>query len=524
MEIVVKEGAKVHDGYTKAAREIADFAVDKLHLDFEDVEFRLVDNDEMSEVMALYQDPLPTWETYQNYYMQKSRGEYRYGMLYEIVSHSVIDPATNKKKIISYIRNSNKEHEVLSVIAHVYGHLHMDKNNFICKRCGRDLNMDVKRRKRYRELERILGVKTVEEVYDIGKSLASLIGIDRPKSLDEEIKESRDEYYDTEPIIPRKDEYDAFQFIIDNSEISGWQKELLQMIHDINTDIAMINVMIMHEGFATFVQEKYAIEKAKTDPAMAMKMEDFLLGIANPINEGQLRYALGFRLFKYVEECWNKGRHGILYESLPESEKKDYDNHENKGLDKVLDIVKTKTDWDFIFSYASQEFLEMYTKEVKDNIEYLKRTLSENNPNFYNIYSHLDALDKKYTYDDITKFKVNLLTGAESYTPPVFIPRGGGNYDREGGLLIKQDMSLINKYIDGYKKKEEDEENNIYSMLTLDNHRTAATLLRIYGIWKKPVYLQTIDPEDGEPMLIYTGDGEDIEYGSVPSAQDPGIN
>ena len=388
----------------------------------------------------------------------------------------------------------------------------------MCKQFGRDTNEDTIRRKRYRDLESVLGVKKVEEIYDIGKTLSSLISFEPLHSLGETIKEYKNEYYNTESSFPRKDQHDVFQFLIDHSDISGWEKELLQMVHDTYVDWPLSNVMILHEGFATFVQEKYAIEKVKTDIGMGTKMEEMILKLADPVNEKQMRYSFGFRLFKYVEECWDKGRHGLLYDNLSEWEKQTYDNKEEKGLEKVLDIVKFKTDWDFIFAHASTLFINKYMDEITEGADYIGRNLDSNDPSFILSLNRLRELKEKYAGYDATKFKVELLTKTESYAPPVFIPKGGGNFDDDGGLLIKQNTDLIDRYLDGYLRdrgKEKDEENNIYSMLTLDNHRSANSLLRIFKIWKRSVYLQTINSEDGKPILMYTADGSDINYDDV---------
>ena len=51
IDIIVMRGTNVDEDYTKKAREIADYVRNDLHLDFDDVEFRIVDQDRLAEIL-----------------------------------------------------------------------------------------------------------------------------------------------------------------------------------------------------------------------------------------------------------------------------------------------------------------------------------------------------------------------------------------------------------------------------------------------------------------------------------------
>ena len=508
-DIIVKDGSLEDERYTKIARDIAGFALNKLNLSFGNVEFRLVDNDTMAEQMALYSDPLPTWYTGQEYVMSRRSLLGVHSSLYEMVGHTQYKALNDKVYTVVYLNKNDEEHEIRGVIAHVYGHLHANANNFICKQYSQDLGQHAAYRRRYRALEELVGRKEVERVFDLGQTLSSLVDL----YPDFRVKKE-DKYYSKDEKLPDKDEYDVFGFLMKTTPMREWERETLEMVRDIYAPIREVRVHIMHEGFATFVQEKYALEAAKTDPVMSMKMEKLIYDIATPLSEGQLPYAMGFRLFKDIENRWNKGKHGIEFELLPEEEKKNFDSHENKGLEKILEVMKFGTDWDFLFSFADETFINSYVKEAVEEAEgYMRREMAgEYTPDQIEgiLPSQLEMYRESMDPDEL---RFELLHQTESYMPTLYIPRGGANY--KDGVLIKEDLSVLERYVtetDREKRKEELEEikSGFAPFLTLNNETTYKAVNRISKWINKPVYLKTID-EDGSDITIFSN-GEDVDF------------
>ncbi len=563
LEIVVKDGLYIHDEYTKEANKIADYVRDKLHLSFDNVEFRLVDNDEFAESIALYTDPLPSWHTGQEFVFMHERMSSQQMHLYEMVGHTYTRKTDNKPFTLVYINRNNSKGDVLSVIAHVYGHLHMNKNNWLCSRTKADLDVYERYRERYRKLEEKVGSDAVESMYDTAQTLTGLIDIypdSRPKS--------EDSYYSTDKSVPRTTVYDIYKFVIENARLNPWEKELLDMVYNIRkNDRGILRTKIMHEGFATFVEEKYVLNKCvedmqkrkgikvkleeaedeisklklaeelksvEKDMSMGFSMENKILKIADVLNGPQFPYAFGFRLFRDIEERWDKGRHGPRYERLSAYEKKSYDSGDIKGLEKVLEVAKHKTDWDFMFSHADTDFINGYMDTIKQSYRTMIKTLSREQLEAltHKIFGGpldeeseeevIDLLSDALTENligtrDPNKLRLKLLLQTERSTPNLYIPKGV--VSRTNSLFINQDVNFIDKYIDlneivdddGDKVGGTEAERAEYlkaikgNMLTLDNEQSHTAMKRLANLWGGEVVLRTIDNEGNRILLSTTG-------------------
>ncbi len=506
-EFLVKEGAFVNDYYTQKAREIAKFMREKLGLSFDNAEFRLVNNDDMAESMATYGDPLPTWATGQNYIISRTEMMDLHYSLYEMVGHYTYDSFSNGRKFIVYINKSDREHEILGVIAHVYGHLHMDKNNFVCADNLSDLSKHSALRRRYRKLEELVGSKEVERVFDLGQTLAGLIDL-YPTSR----TEKKQEYYSTDKDSPGHDEYDVFDFVLKNVTMLPWEREVLEMVKDIYSTYRTVRVKIMHEGFASFVQEKYAEEVSKTDIDTGLKMHELLYAIANPLNDSQMPYAFGLRLFKDIEKRWNEGKHGLVYSQLPRQDRLEYKTDEKRGMEKVLDITRSCSDWDFIFKYCDEDFMDKYTKETLDMLEVeLRREAVERDEKYEKSWWYKWIMRYTRERTDPEELKLELLTRTESYSPTVYIPKGG--FNNQEGLTLKQDLSVLDRYVNSTDPDKREEElaevkARFAEQLTVTNGFTYAALSRVSNFIKLPVRLQTIDEEGNDITIV--ADGEDV--------------
>lgn len=504
VEIIATDSGKINEYYTGVAKDIGKF-MEGMGLSFGNVEFRFVGTEELAEFAARYTEPLPTWYAFQEYKVEKESLSSNLGKLYEMVFHNYYNPLDQKQYTIALISKSDTDAEIKSVMAHVFGHLHMDDNNFIAKTADYDLDRLNSFSRRYRNLENIIvsrnrdkeGIeKAVDNEYDVAKTLSTLI------NLYPDLKPQRnDNYYSASGEKPVDDEYDVFGFLKENVRMSDWKKEVFDMVYDISQIYRTSRIKIMHEGFATLVQEKYALFGEK-DKATSLKMLEMIYSIGNPKHQGQLPYALGFRLFKYMEEKWNKGRFGFLYEQLPEEDKEKHDSKAMKGLEKILDTTRFKTDFDFVFLYADKKFVQSFLRETKEG-------LSEKDKEFLTWLGYdTDDVEeynkrlKEVTNEDVINFKVGLLFGLETYFPMVYVPKGGAGFD-SGKLKLVQDIDFIKKYVEmtgeglPYDRVLEE----IAPFLSLDNDQTHRALTRIAKLWDNVVFLDTIDME-GKPLRL----------------------
>ncbi len=499
INVIATRGSVIDEKYTKEARKIASFMINNLGLSFGNVDFQLLDNTAFAEKVALYGMPLPSWEAGQEKIVEEDNMKYRQGVLYEMVGHKFYNPVEKKEYTAVYINQNDTYAEALSVMAHVYGHLHIEHNNKLAKTIDSNSNKYEFYRNRYRDMERHLSIEKVEKLYDHAQTLSGLIDI-----FPDFHKSKKNEYYSTEKVNPDSDIYDVYKFTLENVKFNPWEKELLEMMYDINQLIKGARIKIMHEGFATFVQDKYAEEVAKTDIDTAFKMRNGILSIADVLSPPQLPYYFGFRLFKNIEKRWNEGKYGPLYNLLSKEERLNYVKRENKGLSEILEIVKSYTDWEFIFSYADMDFFDSLSKEIEDK----KNMLIERN--YGDVYPSetIDRIKELYNQKiDPDIFRFQLLMETENYGPILYIPKGSLNGTR---LVLRQDLSFLKRYAGIMPEESRYEfESEAAVMFSLKNNETFAALHRISNLWGMPVSLETMD-SDGQPITI-TSNGQKID-------------
>jgi stage V sporulation protein R len=510
INIVVSRGSIIDEKYTKEAKKIASFMINSLGLSFGNVEFKMLDNEEFAEKMALYGTPLPSWEAGQQKLVQEDQMKYRLGVIYEMVGHPYYNTLEKKEYTAVYINQNDTYDEVLSVMAHVYGHLHMHYNNRILKTIDSNSNKHAFYRGRYREMESNLSIEQVEKLYDHAQTLSGLMDM-----FPDFHRNKKNKYYNTEKANPDSDVYDVYKFTLDNVKFNPWERELLDMEYDINKLMKRVRIKIMNEGFATFVEDKYVEEVAKTDIETAFKMRKGILQVADVLSPAQLPYYLGFRLFKDIEKRWNEGKHGPLYNLLSDAEKRNYVKMENKGLTEALGIVKSYTDWEFLFLYADTDFFNALADEIKDKKNALiDRQYGDKYP------EDIDNIKEKYNAKiDPNIFRFQLLLETENYGPMVYVPKGSFNGTR---LVLRQDLSFLKRYtgIIAEEQREKFEE-EVAQMFNLYNKETITALNRISDMWGIPVSLETMN-NLGEPITITTnGQKTDIsKKGSGPKFDD----
>ncbi len=502
IKVIATHGSIIDEKYTTEARKIASFMINRLGLSFGNVEFKILDNEEFAEKVALYGTPLPSWEAGQEKIIQENNMKYRQGVLYEMVGHKFYDPIGKEEYTAVYINQNDTYDEVLSVMAHVYGHLHIEYNNRLAKSINSNANKHAYYRDRYREMESRLDIKTVEKMYDYSQTLSGLIDM-----FPDFHKSKKNDYYSKEETYPEEDIYDVYKFTLENVRFNPWEKEMLEIVYDINQLMKGARIKIMHEGFATFVEDKYAEEVAKYDIGTAFKMRKGILQVADVLSPAQLPYYLGFRLFKDIEKRWDEGRHGLLYDLLSEEEKRSYMKKENKGLSEILEIVKSYTDWEFIFSYADLNFFKSLVKEIEEKTNMMIDNLYGGKYPEY-IIDMIKAANSAKLDPNILRFQ--LLLETENYGPMVYVPKGSFKGDK---LTLRQDLSFLKRYIGKLPDEEiESFEEQASQMFSLDNKYTAASLRRLSKMWKIPVELHTMDVE-GNPLVIES-DGSKISKSS----------
>jgi stage V sporulation protein R len=114
----------------------------------------------------------------------------------------------------------------------------------------------------------------------------------------------------------------------------------------------------MNEGWASYWHSKlmtqYILPKYPCETVDYCELNASILQATN----GALNpYRLGVRLFRDIEERWNKGRFGSEWESCRDMEqRRDWDKKLNLGQQEVMRAMLTHNDLTFIYEYLTPEF------------------------------------------------------------------------------------------------------------------------------------------------------------------------
>jgi stage V sporulation protein R len=159
---------------------------------------------------------------------------------------------------------------------------------------------------------------------------------------------------------------DLMQFIMAHSEFlnkeeNKWMKTVLEVIR--NTSIffqPQIRTKIMNEGWASYWHETLFLQ----DDRIQGHEVDFARVNANVTSMprvGMNPYALGMRLFYYIEEMADKGKYSIEFKRLLDAhERQKYDQKTHIGRDFIFKIRENFNDFLFINTFVDQDFVTGY--------------------------------------------------------------------------------------------------------------------------------------------------------------------
>jgi stage V sporulation protein R len=253
-------------------------------LDFFDVEFEVLDYDQLNEIASYGGFPTryPHWRFGMEY--QELAKSYTYGLakIYELV--------INNNPVYAYLMKSNGPTEQKLVMAHVFGHADFFKNNlWFSKTNRRMIDEMANHATRVRSYIDRFGVETVEDFIDACLSLENLID---PHAEFIERRERRDwsvvpaEPEDAQPVpklpsksymdsyinppafmeaqkakmveraqrkrkIPEEPQRDVLQFLMEHAPLENWERDILGIVRGEAYYFAPQGMTkIMNEGWA----------------------------------------------------------------------------------------------------------------------------------------------------------------------------------------------------------------------------------------------------------------------------------
>jgi stage V sporulation protein R len=166
---------------------------------------------------------------------------------------------------------------------------------------------------------------------------------------------------------------------------------------------------------------------------------------------GQLNpYKIGLELFRDIEDRWNRGRFGKEYEECDNYvQKRDWDLKLGQGMEKVFEVRQVHNDVTFIDTFLTEEFcrdLKLFTFA----------------PNRRNGTPEIQSRG----FQDIKQQLLSLLTN--SGRPFIYVQ--DANFGNRGELCLW----------------------HRYEGVELKRDYAEATLRNIFGIWSRPVLVETV--------------------------------
>jgi stage V sporulation protein R len=159
---------------------------------------------------------------------------------------------------------------------------------------------------------------------------------------------------------------DLLEYLLENSDFLNkedkkWMKPVLQVVRKTSLFFQpQIRTKIMNEGWASYWHETLflrddRIRGHEVDFARVHAMVTSLPRVGlNP-------YALGMRLFQYVEEMGDKGRHSQAFRRLRETHQRDeFDRHTGRGRAFIFDVRENLTDFLFLNIFLDQDFVNQH--------------------------------------------------------------------------------------------------------------------------------------------------------------------
>ena len=156
---------------------------------------------------------------------------------------------------------------------------------------------------------------------------------------------------------------DLIQFLTENSEFlkkeeNRWMKTVIEIVRKTSLFFQpQIRTKIMNEGWASYWHETLFLQ----DDRINGHEVDFArvnAGVTAMPRVGLNPYALGMRLFYFIEEAADKGKFTWDYQRLKDTRQRDHFNAQaNRGREFIFFLRENLCDFTFINQYVDQDFV-----------------------------------------------------------------------------------------------------------------------------------------------------------------------
>jgi len=159
---------------------------------------------------------------------------------------------------------------------------------------------------------------------------------------------------------------DLMEYILEHStflakEKNSWMKPVIEVVRKTSIFFQpQIRTKIMNEGWASYWHERLFLEDDRID-GHEVDFARTHAGVTSMPRVGLNPYALGLRLFYYIEQLADKGKYSIEFRRLLDAEvRKQFDAHTGQGQDFLFKLRDNFNDFMFINTFVDQDFINQY--------------------------------------------------------------------------------------------------------------------------------------------------------------------
>ncbi|PIV81693.1 SpoVR family protein [bacterium CG17_big_fil_post_rev_8_21_14_2_50_64_8] len=173
---------------------------------------------------------------------------------------------------------------------------------------------------------------------------------------------------------PRRHTRDVLQFLLDHSpflanEENRWMQDVLQVVRETSLYFQpQIRTKIMNEGWASYWHETLFMQ----DDRIKGHEVDFARvnsAVTAMPRVGLNPYALGMRLFYFIEEGADKGRYSLDFDFLRDADqRREFDRHTGNGRNFIFAVRENYNDFLFVNTFVEQDFIDRNKLFVADKV------------------------------------------------------------------------------------------------------------------------------------------------------------
>ena len=159
---------------------------------------------------------------------------------------------------------------------------------------------------------------------------------------------------------------DLMEYILEHStflakEKNNWMKPVIEVVRKTSIFFQpQIRTKIMNEGWASYWHEKLFLQDDRID-GHEVDFARTHAGVTSMPRVGLNPYALGLRLFYYIEQLTDQGKYSIEFRRLLDAEvRKQFDAQTGRGKDFLFKLRDNFNDFMFINTFVDQDFINQY--------------------------------------------------------------------------------------------------------------------------------------------------------------------